>query len=946
MVVAPHISSMSRHYQRYLCLTLHLLCGLELSAAGPLYPYLLKDIATGERKQSPRLNHWAATLGEVVFFGVAEHEIGLWRTDGTAAGTHRIYDGVPHRHVDVQLPAKWNDVLYYPVISDAGVWLHRTDGTTPGTNEVAKISGWHGGAPCGDGKLCFATTGSRVAVTDGTAAGTSELLSTASDYETNRRREMTPLGKRVFFNAYDDQNGLCMRVPSGFGERQVCGELWTSDGTLRGTHLFKDLLPGGAPGAPEHLLATSSGRLYFAAADPQNPKRAQAWVSDGTAEGTLPISPKSSDWSEAPRFTEIAGRVFFSTSDGDLFETNGTPAGTRSIRDLFVSRDFILSAIVDVDGKILLWAGYHGRPELWSLEGTTLTKLADIPTALRYLGRLQSTGFAYFVSDGGEMWSTDGTAPGTRPRFTVRATGATMYGVAVTPTRLYYGEGYNRYVTDGTKTGTHQIDLNVPVPNGLQVVDGEVVNGKYYFVTSTLTGASDGTAEGTSILLEDRGFKPFAHEGHTYFYQDGTLWKTDGTIPGTFQARGWLGVDYPRPPAFIGTSAIFAEVSVPGRVLRRDADGALHELGVTGRGYSRFVSAAGGVAFWVSEPLRLMFTDGTPSGTQAVTSEVRGGGNLMPLGAKALFAAKTEADAQQLWVTDFTSAGTQPVKEIPGSNNELTPLFKWRNLSIFSVGPFTNVGVWRSDGTAEGTFELAGGWFDAVLADGDELVFVRFANTGYEVWTSDGTLAGTIKRDIYAESAQAGEPFVMAGGGVGVIYRVHPGEVHIRNHRTKAVHVIHTGGIRWFGGGVGNGNLVIFNGYRRSSGFELWAVRLDEPTPSPLSSVAIEYRGIAQTRAGTGAVFQLTVDARGAKLPSVVATTVDGTLRSERDYIPFTREIVFEDDHHVTLVVPLRHSDKRGSLHVVLSAPLHATITNGVATASVGVNARRRAVRQ
>lgn len=47
-----------------------------------------------------------------------------------------------------------------------------------------------------------------------------------------------------------------------------------------------------------------------------------------------------------------------------------------------------------------------------------------------------------------------------------------------------------------------------------------------------------------------------------------------------------------------------------------------------------------------------------------------------------------------------------------------------------------------------------------------------------------------------------------------------------------------------------------------------------------------------------------------------------------------------------TLVVPLRDANARGTLSVILSAPVHATITGSMATARLGGPVRRRAVRK
>lgn len=790
-----------------------------------------------------------------------------------------------------------------------------------------------------DGKLCFATEGSGVAVTDGTPAGTAVLLSTAPGLETGLPREMTAVGKRVFFNAYDEQNGICIyltRVP-------FCGELWTSDGTVGGTRLLKDLVPGSLPGAPEHLFASSAGRLYFAAGDPTMPQASQAWVSDGTAEGTRVLSPKISDRHQSPRFLEVAGRVFFTMSDGDLFETDGTPEGTRSLRDRFALQNVSLYPLDAVGGRILMRDHNGGRPELWSYDGMTLEKITEIPSG-SYLGYLATTGRAWFATNGGDLWSTDGTAAGTGRRFSFRANGASMYPVAVTPTRLYYGAGDDCYMTDGTEAGTHLIDLGVRVADSTWPGGGKAINGRYFFEAPVYgkVAFSDGTEAGTVFLRDGRDL--FAHEGQVYFNHHDGLWRTDGTPAGTIRASDWLGVSWPKPPAFIGEQAIFAG-GVPQRAFRRDPDGSLHDLQVDAEGFQSFVAAAGGVAFLAWSPLRLMFTDGTAAGTRALTS---GGSDLVMLGRNVVYgvAGATDDSGLRLWFTDFTPEGTRPIKDLSdtGKGDALLPLFTWRNLAVFRIQSYVARDLWRSDGTAEGTFQLATGRFDAVVADADELVLVRFTNPGYEIWTSDGTAAGTKRRDVYSEGLQAGEPFVMPGVGVGVIYRTSPTEVQIRNHRTKAVHVIDTRGVESLAAGIGIGDRVFFSGYRGATGYDLWAVKLDGSTLPKPTSVRIEYVGTATTATGTGAVFRVHADVAGGLPSSVTATTVDGSLVAGRDYVPFTREIVFENDHAVTLLVPLRDR-ARGTMSVALSAPVNATVALGLATADVSPGRRQRSVR-
>src|SRR5688572_30470074 len=60
-------------------------------------------------------------------------------------------------------------------------------------------------------------------------------------------------------------------------------ELWTSDGTRRGTVLVKDINPGGNGSDPDSLTV-ANGVLYFTADDGVNGR--EMWRTDGTTAGT------------------------------------------------------------------------------------------------------------------------------------------------------------------------------------------------------------------------------------------------------------------------------------------------------------------------------------------------------------------------------------------------------------------------------------------------------------------------------------------------------------------------------------------------------------------------------------------------------------------------------------------------------------------------------------
>ena len=184
--------------------------------------------------------------------------------------------------------------------------------------------------------------------------------------------------------------------------------------------LVKDIGPGPEGNLGEFSSADVAGRLYFGAADSTHGR--ELWESDGTAAGTrlvkdiYPGSRSSDPWSLA----EVGGELLFSahqrTQGSWLWKSDGTKAGTTLVRDVGCCL-----RIVDVAGTAFL-EGYdrqHGF-ELWKSDGTpparsssrTSTQVARARTPLssRELGDT-----LFFQANDGthgeELWKSDGTAP-------------------------------------------------------------------------------------------------------------------------------------------------------------------------------------------------------------------------------------------------------------------------------------------------------------------------------------------------------------------------------------------------------------------------------------------------------------------------------------------------------------------------------------------------------
>jgi ELWxxDGT repeat protein len=157
-------------------------------------------------------------------------------------------------------------------------------------------------------------------------------------------------------------------------------------------------------------------------------------------------------------------------------------------------------------------------------------------------------------------------------------------------------------------------------------------------------------------------------------------------------------------------------------------------------------------------------------------------GPLLSLGDRALFAATEETSSNELWTSDGRTEGTSMVSDICPGNCASQPFLLGRagRTGIFLAASdeqaFRSSEIWRSDGTAAGTFPLVQGrelelcrnGFEGSAGLGGSLYFTLSNHeTGCELWKSDGTAAGTlIVRDIAPGNGNDGNPanLVVFGG--------------------------------------------------------------------------------------------------------------------------------------------------------------------------------------
>jgi len=371
----------------------------------------------------------------------------LWRSDGTRAGTvmvRNIFAGRGSSYPGV-LTAAGRRVFFSARDGVHGRELWSSDGTRSGTALARDISpksvGSRGpqGVKALGGRVYFSVDdgrhGEELWSSNGTRRGTFLLrdINATTQYGSpagSEPSDLTVMGRRLFFSADDSIRGR---------------ELWRSDGTRAGTVLVKDVNPEGS-GVPRQLTRIDDRLFFFADHDGQ--RGDELWTTDGTRRGKVLVkdiqpvdSPYGSYRGNAPtHLTAVRKKLFFAAtrflaeerSQRELWTSDGSAAGTVALRQLDIVTEgvhyFPWIPFTSVAGRLFFSAsdGLHGE-ELWSSDGTVEgTQLVeDInPCAGNsvsgYYGSTvaSSTGRLFFaandVTHGTELWVSDGTAAGTR----------------------------------------------------------------------------------------------------------------------------------------------------------------------------------------------------------------------------------------------------------------------------------------------------------------------------------------------------------------------------------------------------------------------------------------------------------------------------------------------------------------------------------------------------
>lgn len=326
----------------------------------------------------------------------------------------------------------------------------------------------------------------------------------------------------------------------------------------------------------------------------------------------------------------------------------------------------------------------------------------------RFGGVMGARGDTLFFQRGcGELWKAErGAAPLLLRGFPADDVSFCPYlgsAVALGDAAYFVAYGANNAVglwrSDGTVSGTRQVFTFSPAS-----------------LTTTRLFVSGLTVVGDSLYLT---LGEQDEQGGSTRLLEAALWRSDGTPAGTTRVAAL-------PTGYVGQQAVLG-------------------------GELFFTLDVGAQELWAS--------DGTAAGTRRVA--VTDGIYSLTASAGRLWFASSSAKGYTLWTSDGTPGGTRLLTTFDFTFGP-SQFVELGGVTYFSLyHPLTPyyAELWRSDGTAEGTAQIAGVEVNSLTAHNGSLYFV----SAQRLYRSDGTSGGT--RPVEGSPVAFG-PFVGAGGRV------------------------------------------------------------------------------------------------------------------------------------------------------------------------------------
>lgn len=441
----------------------------------------------------------------------------LMYTDGLNAGAYTdVLDSSNNKTSNITEPLTVGDKLYFTTTvanANVGQELYVADGASFSLIKDIYNDGNNSSYPNDlveiNGKVYFKATtpdhGKELWVSDGTEAGTMELLDIVEGTDSPSIGNLTVIDSKLYFRASKDDDS----------------EMWVSDGTTEGTKVLADINKAPQSGMnPTATFYRIGDKFVFNSGYTDT-----VWVSDGTAEGT---KDTGYNYSYLYRVHEVIGDYFYFITEIDnnkaIIKTDGTISGT-SVIELFDS--LYTNTVRRVGDKLL----FYGRKNSMDNYYTYITDLTENNAEI------------LVDSDGNDILGVENT-------YTLGSDKAVIYA-NLTVDGI---DTYKIYFTDGTPEGTQAAIVATPddafnAPSNITPVGDDIFFTLYTDEYGKELWVSDGTQAGTVMVADltdgtdSTTFENFVNVNGTLYFtkleQDEylNLWKSDGTAEGTIAVK-------------------------------------------------------------------------------------------------------------------------------------------------------------------------------------------------------------------------------------------------------------------------------------------------------------------------------------------------------------------------------------------------------------------------
>ena len=730
-----------------------------------------------------------------VVFSVSQPTRSIWASDGSENGTKELFTLAPNQDVQEMQDAGDGRFFYTTFNHDSvnggldSTWsLWVSDGTTSGTTSLLTLRGGrdlvvHNGVAYVTGN--DNAYGRSIWKSDGTTAGTQEIVQLSSQSALDYLHTKTFVGDQLFFTLLSTANNN-LSLWSTMGDQastvelttltilevlqgpqsQVAfdgelyfvkdGQLWKSNGTPQGT-----VIAAAPPGTMLNGIFARTDSLFLVGTSPDSGR--EVWISDGTDTGTtllndINLGVKSSilnyQFGISLQLQSNVPHIFFAADDGihgnELWVTDGTASGTRIVSDIAIGTGNTSLGPVVSDSRQLL---FLVRPD------------PNIRTR--------------------ELWKTD-----------VNNTGLTLLepsdSIQVFDGDVYY----HKLATDGSLVGTSmwngsngvsqsfgspEVATTSPVFHlaGFDLVFARAANDNTAFAPVDLRLLKNGE-QNSQIMSSFSSVYPqyFVRNNILYFLANtsagDSLWRSDGTIDGTFILSRATDVSYD------GTQSQFLPIG--DKLLVKGSGGMITDGTVTGTYYLRDVLDNVGSLINLDPfndvylianigkgnvGVSLYKSDGTQGGTSLLNPDIFTTIAGAVVTTDRAFILGSSAGQTMLLTSDGTQAGLKTVCIFDQAKNVIENLRAIGNKIIFTVvNSDTRLRtIWISDGSSNGTVPLRtnfgqqlipSGQADFSLYDGGIAFNAATEATGYELFRIDTTIPVNAPTGLTVSNGAAG----------------------------------------------------------------------------------------------------------------------------------------------------------------------------------------------